>query len=301
MRLGPALAVIALLGVGCDPRGGAGIGTARLLAAYEWRGEQNWFGGFSALEMADDGASAVVLSDRALLVEARVSRDADGRIAAVTPLRHWRLSSSTGRPLAGPLADSEGLAVAPDGALYISFEGVHRVARYARPGAPAQVLNDPDVFRGLPGNGSLEGLAIDARGRLYTLPESGRDGHGDIPVYRYDAAGGWRVVFSLPARGRFLPVGADFGPDGRLYVLERAVGLLGFRSRLRRWTITETGTGPSAGQEETLLRTGPGTHDNLEGLSVWRDNAGRLRATMVSDDNFFALQRTELVEYALPE
>ena len=49
--------------------------------------------------------------------------------------------------------------------------------------------------------------------------------------------------------------------------------------------------------EKTVLQTPIGLHDNLEGLSVWRDGAGDIRLTMVSDDNFIALQRTELVEY----
>ena len=42
-------------------------------------------------------------------------------------------------------------------------------------------------------------------------------------------------------------------------------------------------------------------HDNLEGLAVWRDDSGAIRLTMISDDNFNLLQRTELVEYAVPE
>jgi hypothetical protein len=91
-------------------------------------------------------------------------------------------------------------------------------------------------------------------------------------------------------------VDADFGPDGRFYLLERDLTLLGFRSRLRRWDITAEGPG----NEVTLFQTAAGTHDNLEGLSIWRDSTGGLRATMISDDNFLPLQRTELVEYALP-
>jgi len=43
------------------------------------------------------------------------------------------------------------------------------------------------------------------------------------------------------------------------------------------------------------------THDNLEGVSVWRDADGALRATLVSDDNFRFLQQTEIVEYLLPD
>jgi len=297
MRLGPALGLIAaLLPAGCDRDAPEGAGTAQFLFAHDWDRAEPWFGGFSALEMAPDGQSATLLSDRATMVRVRLSRDAQGRIVAVTPVGHWRPRSSAAVPLTGRIADSEGLAIGPDGALNISFEGVHRVARYDRPDAPARVLNGPGVFRGLPGNGSLEALAVDARGRLYTLPEDARDAQGRIPVYRREA-GRWRVAFTLPARGRFLPVGADIGPDGRLYVLERAFSILGFRSRLRRWTLTGDGvTG-----EETLLSTATGSHDNLEGVSVWRDAAGALRATMVSDDNFLSLQRTELVEYRLPE
>lgn len=297
MRLGPAFAVILLLCSACDASDQDGADRAHLLGSYTWQQADPWFGGLSALELSDDGLSATVLSDRTVLMTARLSRDADGKVIAAKTTGHWRLRSSTGQPMKGPIGDSEGLAVAPDGTLYVSFEGVHRVASYRRPDAAAEVLNDPQVFRGLPGNRSLEALAIDTQGRLYTLPEGGRDANGQIPVYRLEK-GHWRVVFTLPPRGRFLPVGADFGPDGRLYVLERAVTLLGFRSRLRRWSL-ETDDRPVA--EETLLTTTPGTHDNLEGVSIWRDGKGRLRATMVSDDNFLRLQRTELVDYALPD
>jgi hypothetical protein len=48
-----------------------------------------------------------------------------------------------------------------------------------------------------------------------------------------------------------------------------------------------------------LVDTPAGTHDNLEGLSVWRGPRG-LVATMISDDNFRFFQTTEIVEYALP-
>ena len=47
---------------------------------------------------------------------------------------------------------------------------------------------------------------------------------------------------------------------------------------------------------ETRLRA----HDNLEGISVWQDEQG-LRMTLISDDNFRAFQRTEIVEYRLTD
>ncbi len=50
-----------------------------------------------------------------------------------------------------------------------------------------------------------------------------------------------------------------------------------------------------------LLRSGLGVHDNLEGIAVWRDDQGRMRLTMVSDDNFQFFQVSEIVEYVVPE
>ena len=70
--------------------------------------------------------------------------------------------------------------------------------------------------------------------------------------------------------GDFLVVDADFGPDGKLYVLERDFGWLGFRTRVRRFALGPDGLG----DEVTLLETPFGELDNMEGISVWRDAAG---------------------------
>ena len=275
--------------------GAVEVKTASPLGSFVWQHPADWFGGFSAIHVHDDGQQIMVLSDRAMLATARIGRDGD-QITDIEFLGHWPVLSSTGRRMPGRAGDSEGIAIAQDGGIFISFEGVHRVSRYSAPGTNARVLPRPKAFDGLDRNGSFEGLAIDAQGRLYTLTEKSRTAQGDIPIYRWDGQA-WSTPFVLPQRGKFLPVAADFGPDGRFYVLERRVVLTGFRSRLRRWQIE--GDTPKA--EEILFETGTGAHDNLEGLSVWRDDQGRLRATMISDDNFLALQQTELVEYLLPD
>ena len=49
-----------------------------------------------------------------------------------------------------------------------------------------------------------------------------------------------------------------------------------------------------------LLESRPLQYDNLEGISVWQDAQG-IRLTLISDDNFGLLQRTELVEYRVTE
>ncbi len=268
---------------------------ASLLDSYVWRDNADWFGGFSAIHISENGQNMVAISDRSTLITARIERDQD-KIIDIQVLDRWPILSSRGAALSGRAGDSEGLAIAEDGSFYVSFEGIHRVVHYTAPDAKARILPRPEAFLRLDQNGSLEALAINDRGWLYTLVEKKRTAQGAIPVFRWDGSR-WSAPFVLPASDKFLPVAADIGPDARLYVLERAVSLTGFRSRLRRWVIDDD----VPQTEEILFETGTGTHDNLEGLSVWRDLKGQLRATMVSDDNFFALQRTELVEYLLPD
>lgn len=292
MRLGPAVGLTAALLVASAA---AGDPAARYLDSYAWQIDAPWFGGFSGLELSADGREMTTISDRGFLVTARIIRT-EGRIIRIENVRATRLRSSTGAAVTGRIADAEGLAVAPDGTICISYEGVHRVACHASRKAAALVLDRPPAFRDLPRNGGFEALAIDSRGRLFTLPEDAPDPDGTIPVYRWDGSG-WSQPFGLPQRGRFLPVGADFGPDGRFYLLERAVGFVGFRTRLRRWEIS----GDAPANEVTLLETFTGTHDNLEGVSIWRDSNGTLHASLIADDNFLFFQRTEIVDYTLPE
>lgn len=257
------------------------------------------FGGISGIHVFPGGLRFAAITDRGAWSEGRIARDGQGRITGVTAAP-WRLLRATGiTPLAEGRNDSEGLAIAADGTAYVSFEGrsAARVLRYARLDGPAQNLPLHPDFPRMQMNSSLEALAIGPDGTLYTLPErSGREDR-PFPVYRF-RGGVWDQPFALPRRDAFLPVAADIGPDGRFYLLERDFrGLSGFASRVRRFELTPRG--PVA--ERELLRTPPGTHDNLEGLSVWRDGGGRLIGTMVSDDNFRFFQRTEIVEYALPD
>jgi hypothetical protein len=277
------------------------------ISAFRLGMDDPLFGGLSAIEVSDDGARFVVLSDRGSYMRGTIVRDASGAIVRVALTRPALLKSNTDAPLQDGRNDSEGLAIAPDGTAFVSFEGATRVLRYDDIGGLAQNLPTPRDFAAFPRNASFEALAIDPQGRLYTFPEElrgskrirlltgqpGNPGGANFPVWRF-AGGGWTQPFFLPRRDSYLPVGADFGPDGRLYVLERQFrGIAGFGSRVRSFVVGDRGLS----DEKTVLQTPIGLHDNLEGLSVWRDSAGDIRLTMVSDDNFIVLQRTELVEY----
>lgn len=267
-----------------------------LLSSTIWPQTDINFGGFSALELSADGTEFTTVSDKGRFMTGRLSRK-NGLITHVSPGPIQPLHGQTGGPLKKYDTDSEGLAIDANGQLFISFEGNHRVWRYETPEGGASKTGHHEDFKTFQNNSGLEALAIDANGVLYTLPERSGELDRPFPVYTYQDKV-WDTQFSIPRRGAFLPVGADFGPDGKFYLLERDfVWYKGFASRVRRFDMTPEG----AVNEQTLLVTSFGTHDNLEGIAAWRDQQGRVRLSMISDDNFSYFQVTEFVEYAVVE
>ncbi len=269
---------------------------AAWLSTYAWTEEDDRFGGMSAIEVDADGRGFVALSDRGSIVSGTLQRDAGGRISAVKMDRLEPLRGRDGAPLPRSRSDSEGLAIAPDGAIYVSFELAPRVLRYDRLFGAGNLLPIPRDFSRMQINGALEALAVAPDGALYTMPEVSIRNDLAFPVYRF-RNGAWDQPFTLPSEGKFLPVGADFGPDGRLYVLERDFGVFGFSTRVRRFVVQ----GDTLGAGETVLQTRAGTHGDLEGISVWRDGAGQVRLTMIADNNFHSFLETQIVEYALQD
>lgn len=271
---------------------------ARFGSSTLWSIADEAFGGWSAIEVEPDGAGFTAVSDRGLIVTGRLLRNSHGWLIGAEAGPILSLTHTDGEPLPRYWDDSEGLAVGPDGKVYVSFEAEHRINVYDDAAVDrATELPRAPGFAGMQNNSSLEALAIGPDGALYTLPE--RSGALDRPfdVYRF-RDGEWTVPFTLPRRGDFLPVGADIGPDGRFYLLERMVSVshLGFASRVRRFDLGEDGlTG-----EVTLLTTRPRDHDNLEGIAVWQDDLGDMHLVMIADDNHRVLQKNEIVEYIVP-
>ena len=265
------------------------------VGTYVWSEDRDDFGGFSGLELSADGRDFHALSDRAQLWWGRVERDDQGLVRGMTTLGRAHLKDSEGAPLPpGYKGDSEGLAVGPDGTAHVSFEGLNRVASYPDPDGPARNLLHPPKLPGMGVNSGLEALAIDDRGRILAIPEESASETTAFTLLEHDG-GRWRRRLQIPRDGRWLMVGADFGPDGALYLLERDFGgILGFSSRIRRLRLSDD----AIEADEVLLTTRPLQYDNLESIAAWDDGTG-IRLTMISDDNFLFLQRTEIVEYRL--
>ncbi|WP_319825374.1 esterase-like activity of phytase family protein [Thalassovita sp.] len=293
IRLAVAIAALAALGWAAterldDP------GPALFDAAVNLPSDPEKMGGFSGIEVSPDGTSFTAISDRGRILTGQLLRDG-GQLTglAANPIRP--LLDPAGQPVRGKANDAEGVAILPDGTLLVSFEGDHRILIYP-PGQAAMELPRPPEFARFPANGGPEALAVTPSGAILTIPEWGWTRRGDLPLLRHHA-GNWSRLRGYTRNRGFLPVGADVGPDGRLYLLERHFKGLGFASRVRSFALGPRGLS----DPQVILTTRQRRHGNLEGLSVWRDNTGQIRLTMIADDNFQWPLPSHIVEYAVPK
>lgn len=251
--------------------------------------QPNSVGGLSGIELSADGRAAVFLSDRGWLFKATIAREVDGRATAVTIRDTQRLRhlGETNHP------DSEGLALRADGVFLITAEDPTRLLIYRWGNRDPDYTPDIPTARDLDDNRGLEALALEADGAAVTLFET-PDGDA-YPIYRFKD-GAWSLGPSIPATPDFSVVGADFDSSGRLYLLERAFSLLGFRTQVRRVDLRTTPV-----KTEMVLQTRLGVFDNLEGIAVSETPEGETRITLISDDNFLHILRTELVEFHIKD
>jgi len=244
--------------------------------------------------MGAQGRQMTVINDRGQLATAGLQRT-NGRISGIGVHSVTALGKTAGGRLGKKASDAEGIAIANDGTAFVSFEHQHRVMQvdlssgrtFKRIALPFENMMDP--------NGGVEALAVAPDGTLFAIAETAPEGGAPFPLYAY-SNGQWRISARIPQRGSFVPVGADVDDKGRLWLLERSVSPLGFRSRIRLFVID-----PRAPREYTLLTTAPTQYDNLEGISVWNDTNGQMYVTMISDDNFLRILRTQIVEYRVRE
>ena len=235
-----------------------------------------------------------VVSDRGQLVDADI-RSKDGRIIGVDVHSSIRLNKSSGGRLRKKASDAEALAFLEGGSAFISFEHRHRIMQLDLESGRTRGRIKLPFVNEMGDNSGVEALAIGPDGTLYAITEKAPDNGQPFPLYAY-SNGKWRVSARIPQRGPFVPVGADFDPCGRLWLLERATTPVGFRSRVRLFNLAL-----GSAREYTMFTSLPSRYDNLEGISVWQDPSGRLHITMISDDNFLRLQRTQIVEFIIRE
>ena len=284
------------------------------VGALEWRGgvalsyADNGFGGLSALDIADDGRTLTAISDAGDWLRFALEHDSRGHLVAARLLDGAPLNDVDGRPFRRKRdRDAESLARLPDGSFVVSVEQRHRLLFYPAADPPFSLpprwLALPPELHGMSGNGGIEALTPLADGRLLALSEKLGLGDGTLRGWIGDGRR-WSPLRYRPA-GSFNPTGAATLPDGDILVLERRVSMLGgFAARLVR--ITPAAIARAAADVSTTLQgteiarlEQPLNVDNFEGITTYHAANGETLVYLVSDDNFFALQRTLLLVFAL--
>ncbi len=176
-------------------------GTARALPALD-----DQPGAIRAIEVAPDGTRYL------LTWAADAPEKGKGRIYRVRP------DGAPERLAAGlRFGVDPGLAVAPDGSLYVTEDQLERLDRVSADGTVTPLAGPATPFI------KPTGLALAADGTLYVA-----DLHAGL-VYRRDPAGSWQVVAGtaggqVTGDGRSIslnsPAGAAFDPQGRLLLSE---------------------------------------------------------------------------------
>ena len=278
------------------------VGHLHFLGGLDLRSDEPAFGGLSGLSVTADGRLTAV-TDRGHWFTARVVRDRTGRLVDLTEAALGPLLDPRGRPVAGEWRDAEALERLPGGDWLVSFEGRHRVWRYAAEtgglqGRPTP-FPTPKGIAAAPLNGGLEALTPLPDGRILMLAESLRRTGG----FR----AGWLVGETTEPLGYrtardFKPTDAALLPNGDVLVLSRYFKLLGgFKARLERIPAGAF-AGNAVLKGELLARFAPPlTVDNFEGVAVARDTDGATLVYILSDDNFHFLQRTLLLLFRLDD
>jgi hypothetical protein len=262
---------------------------------FEWHSDAEGFGGMSDLMVDPGGRGMLAVSDRGMIFAARIERDADGLTLSVSTERGARFYDSKGVPVSGFKQDSEDLAPGVDGEFYVSFEGYARISAFRLPDLVPRALHRWDRFRPYWNNTSFEGLATLPDGRLIAVIEAADEG---AYLTFLSGSDGWHDGPRIPAPDGYAATGADVGPDGAFYLVERRVSMLGnFSTRVRRFRIK----GDVVEGGETLLETEAGDLPNMEGISLWTGADGKLMASLISDNDFDASRPTLLAEFSVTE
>ena len=278
------------------------VGRLHYLGGLDLRSDEAAFGGLSGLSVTADGRLTTV-TDRGHWFTARIVRDRTGRLVDLTEAALGPLLDLRGRPVAGEWRDAEALEPLPNGDWLVSFEGRHRVWRYAAEtggleGRPVPFPTPKDITAA-PLNGGLEALTPLSDGRILMLAESLKRTGG--------SRAGWLVGEKIEPLGYrtardFKPTDAALLFNGDVLVLSRYFKLLGgFKARLER-IPADAIEGGAVLKGELLARFAPPlTVDNFEGVAVTRDADGATLVYVLSDDNFHFLQRTLLLLFRLGE
>lgn len=297
---------IAQFKVGSDQ---ADFGSFRFMGGLELTSENDLVGAMSGIRFFANRQDFIGVTDTGLWYKGQLLRDQNDSPSAVTDFQMAPIQNKNGMSSGSKWEfDAEGIALKGD-KVFVSFERLARIDGFPLDGVftsaatetvPVQI--PASEFRR---NGGLEALAtapIDSplKGALLAFSESSVDRNGNLFAAITD--GPMAGVFAVKRDAPFNITDADFLPNGDLLLLERRFNIAtGIGMRIRKIKGADIKVGALV-DGEVLLDAGSGFQiDNMEGMSVTKDEAGQVYVTLISDDNHSFLQRNLLLEFKLIE
>lgn len=303
---------IALLGMGLVVASGRAAvwvtsseitpGLSRPAEVYTWAGNLPGFGGYSGLIISSNGQDMLTSSDRGHFITAGIKRRPAGQIEGIEVQFQTPLLLHTGIQTDQFQSDLEGLAPLSNGTIALSFESYTRL-QIMQPitGTTMQLPRSThpwNQFEPQFNNLAFEAItALPARTDIPTQRILAVMEKGTTPsitdAYIYDGAL-WQGPTPFPRSPGYEVTGADLGPDGCLYILERNYGVFsGFQFQLLRMNPEDWDA-----KRTVLYRSKPMNLGNGEGVSVWTRVDG-LVATIITDNGFPPLSPTRVIELPL--
>lgn len=289
------------------------FGELEYVGGFEIRADRREVGGLSGLVVSEAGREFLSLSDDGFMVRAKIERDGLKRPTGLSSALIRRLQTSRGPlPRNKAFSDSESIDVYTDRAGrrfgVISFER-HPALMVGPVDAdgfvgPLTAVELPGGVRQLQSNRGLESVAAlpldNNLGRFVILGEEAERRATADNQPGWAIGGKEPIAFRVDRLDGYDLTDAKIGPDGRLYVLERDASLTrGVRCRLRAFRLSDIQPGAVI-DGVTLFEANLSEEiDNMEGLSIWRDDNGETRISMISDDNHAFIQRTLYLEFRL--
>lgn len=261
------------------------------------------FGGLSGLVVSRDGGRMWAVTDRGGLATADLVYDGDGRLSEARSIAVQPLVDSDGKPVEGSRSDAEDLTRLAGGDWAVAFERWHRISVYpggddGPVGIPASLRRPPGLREEAPGNGGIEALAALPDGRLFAVEEGREDRAGSHRAWIGGAEGWSQAMYRGQAPYR--PTSATALSNGDVLVLERRASFLGgFGARIVRVPSAALASSTIEGEELARIEA-PLEVDNFEGIAAVPAEEGGWNVYIVSDDNFWTLQRTLLMMFHLP-
>ena len=257
--------------------------------------ETSGFGGLSGISVSSTGKQFVLISDKAMYFMGEMVRNSTGKLINIRILEHGKILDSKGKKLSGRNTDSESIIRSPGEGYYISFESNNRIMFHENLTSPGKFLPKHTDFKRLMFNDGIEALALNNSGQLYAIPESPPRGERDHPIYKLKE-NKWIVISNVKTGGGFKITDAEFIDDNNLILLERKFTFIdGFQTRIRRILFDKD----EIKSIQVLLESVPWEFYNLEGLSKWEDEFENTYLTLISDNQFSPLLKTEIREFLL--